>query len=187
MQRKDPKTGEKINKLRKSYEGKIKDLGIAGRNRAVDGEGDFETLMAWPEEEWRNQRVFGKEISTGLGGDFEQRLERALRLPAPQAKLSEAENDRWRALLATEEPTKPRQASFGPAMTEVTASVSATAPSGKAAVRSGRGLDRPERSGKKRRYDDASFAGYGEGFVDDALDGSDDDQALSMRRKRFKG
>ncbi|KAL9033478.1 MAG: hypothetical protein Q9214_007498, partial [Letrouitia sp. 1 TL-2023] len=33
--RTDPVTGEKINKMRKSYEGKVKALGLAGRNRAV--------------------------------------------------------------------------------------------------------------------------------------------------------
>lgn len=193
--RKDPRTGEKINKLRKSYEGKIKDLNISGRNKAVDGQGDFETLMQWPIEEYQNQRVHGKEIRRGLENDFEARLAKALKMPVPQAKLPEQENARWTALLGTDEPAKP-------AVTAVSMSSSqqglansrtekkdrpgggGTGSSTGAADRSSNANGRPERANKKRRYLDSSFSGYGEGY-DDGADGSDD-EALSARRKRMK-
>ncbi|EDN02927.1 predicted protein [Histoplasma mississippiense (nom. inval.)] len=64
--RTDPVTGEKINRLRKSYEGKIKGLGLAGRNKPVKAEpgtpGGLKYLTLWPEEEWQNQKVYGKDI-----------------------------------------------------------------------------------------------------------------------------
>ncbi|KAI5300466.1 hypothetical protein KEM56_002433, partial [Ascosphaera pollenicola] len=64
--RNDLITGEKINRLRKSYEGKIKSLGLAGRNKPVRVEpgqpNSLRDLLAFPDEEWHNQRVFGKEI-----------------------------------------------------------------------------------------------------------------------------
>lgn len=77
--RKNPITGAK-NKLRKSYKGFIGDL--AGKNVVVTkasqtevepggeaggGGGDyFATLLRFPNEEWRNLQVIGKEISKGI-------------------------------------------------------------------------------------------------------------------------
>ena len=57
VRRKDPVTGEKINKLRKSYESKIKEF--AGKNKPVVNEGEFFHLLNWPDEEWANTRNDG--------------------------------------------------------------------------------------------------------------------------------
>ena len=45
---------------------------------------------------------------------------------------------------------------------------------------------RPKRAGKKRRYDDESFEGYGEGYDDDDGDSSDNSRrgSISSRQKR---
>lgn len=85
MARFNPATGVK-NKLRKSYKGFITDL--PGKNIVVtkasqtdpNSAGDaasaaagdankmdlLGTLLMWPEEEWYNQNVHGKELSKGL-------------------------------------------------------------------------------------------------------------------------
>ena len=94
--RQDPVTGAK-KKLRKSYKGKIMDL--PGRpeipkmaTRLTEGETGadesapapknrsmgFLEMLDWPEEEWRAQKVIGKEISQGLSPDM---LRRALTMP----------------------------------------------------------------------------------------------------------
>ncbi|PWW80281.1 Rox3-domain-containing protein [Tuber magnatum] len=77
--RKNPTTGAK-NKLRKSFKGFLG--GLAGKNVVVtkasqtevepggeagSGGGDyFATLLGFPDEEWRNLQVIGKEISKGI-------------------------------------------------------------------------------------------------------------------------
>lgn len=81
MARFNPATGVK-NKLRKSYKGFINDL--PGKNIVVtkasqtdptsagNAAGDANkmdllgTLLMWPEEEWYNQNVHGKELGKGL-------------------------------------------------------------------------------------------------------------------------
>lgn len=75
----NPVTGAK-NKLRKSYKGFINDL--PGKNIVVTKASQTEhagdepgggskmdllgTLVSWPEEEWVNHNVHGKELSKGL-------------------------------------------------------------------------------------------------------------------------
>jgi alanyl-tRNA synthetase len=38
VRRVDPVTGQKVNKLRKSYEGKLKELNLDGRNKATESQ-----------------------------------------------------------------------------------------------------------------------------------------------------
>ena len=90
--RTDPVTGEKINKLRKSYEGKVKNLQIAGKNKAVKVPDEFTNLLQWPEQEWHNQKVHGKSAMDGLSGDLLGMLDRAVQM-AP-GKLPAAEADK---------------------------------------------------------------------------------------------
>ena len=45
MARRDPKTGEKINKLRKSYENKVKALELEGRNKAEANSNELQGLL----------------------------------------------------------------------------------------------------------------------------------------------
>ncbi|KAF2094818.1 Rox3-domain-containing protein [Rhizodiscina lignyota] len=177
VERKDPVTGEKTNKLRKSYENQIKTLAIAGRNKAIDGNGDFQTLLKFPDEEYFNQHVNGKSVESGLTASWEARLDKALAMPVPQIKLPEPENERWKSLIGTEEPVKLAR----PLVQGHDSSTTAPAVGSKQQNASGR----PERANKKRRYNDSSFAGYGEGYLDDHLD-SEDDTSLAARRKRVR-
>ena len=174
-------TGEKINRLRKSYEGKVKSLGLAGRNRAVKHEKEkmlgLAAMADWPEEEWQNQKVMGRDVQKGLSSTTLAKLEKAMRMqPGPIPN-----NNEWEDLLGFEKaaPVQPVMESAPKSQkrkhssntdglsngaprlktVKVSASASASASASEA--------PRPKRSGKKRRYDDHSFEGYGEGFVDD--------------------
>ncbi len=175
--RTDPVTGEKINRLRKSYEGKVKALGLAGRNRAVKHEKDkmigLAALADWPEEEWQNQKVMGRDVSKGLPGATRAKLEKAMRMqPGPVPN-----NTEWEDLLGFEKvapvPAVMESAPKGVSKKEVPTGKAngvtngARLKTGKASAADG---PRPKRSGKKRRYDEQSFEGYGEGFVDDEGD-----------------
>ncbi|KAJ5138571.1 uncharacterized protein N7515_003419 [Penicillium bovifimosum] len=164
--RMDPVTGEKINRLRKSYEGKLKGLGLAGRNKSMKQEigapGSLRHMTLWPEEEWQNQKVHGKAMKVA---DMDSALlalqSRAMQMePGPVPN-----NDFWEDVLGHEKPAKHQSPSetgkkAAPAPVGRTQSYAAS-PQPQEAERV-----RPTR-GRKRHYDDNSFAGYGEGFVDD--------------------
>lgn len=179
--RKDPKTGEKINKLRKSYEGKVKDFGLAGKNKAVSAPNEFTGLIAFPDEEWHNQRLMGKELEKGFSQEILSKLEAATTL-AP-GKLAVDEHERWRNILAIED--APRIAvQQAPASKTVLKSTQLASPAN--ALRPD--IPRPKRKGTKRRYDEDSFEGYGEGFADDTgtgvSDDGDDDHGVSSTKRR---
>ncbi|TPX24312.1 hypothetical protein DIZ76_013658 [Coccidioides immitis] len=197
--RTDPVTGEKINRLRKSYEGKIKGLGLSGRNKAVKREpgapGGLRQLTMWPEEEWQNQKVIGKDIRVAEPDSALHKLHmRAMNFePGPVPN-----NDYWEDVLGHEKPPKqgaaavqPKKAAdtVGGAVRQSTQAngtpISTPAPP----VESGR----PKRAGKKRSYNDSSFVGYGEGFPDDDLDmdggfysNSEEGARGSAKKKRKK-
>ena len=152
--------------MRKSYEGKVKTFGLAGRNRAVkqeeDKPGSLLSLIRWPDEEWQNQKVAGKDVRQGLSGATLAKLEGAMKMEPGVVP----ENGEWEYLLGVEKP-KPL-----PSITEHSKKVSQqnAKVNGKlAAVGTSSANDaiRPKRSGRKRRYDEHSFEGYGEGYVDD--------------------
>ncbi|KAL8810233.1 MAG: hypothetical protein Q9200_002732 [Gallowayella weberi] len=172
--RTDPNTGEKINKMRKSYEGKVKTFGLAGRNRAVkhDHQKSMGLLQMaqWPAEEWHNQNIHGRDVRNGLSEATMQKLGLAMQMQ-PGTVPSTAGND-WDDLLGGEKakpvPTlderakKPMRPDIG---------VKPNGQSNGIRPQAGKPLmteaNRPKRAGKKRRYDDHSFEGYGEGFLDD--------------------
>ncbi|GLI76455.1 hypothetical protein PoHVEF18_004728 [Penicillium ochrochloron] len=165
-----PVTGEKINRLRKSYEGKLKPLGLAGKNKPIkqdsSKEGSLRYLTLWPEEEWQNQKVFGKQIKTA---DMDSAL-LSLQNNAMQLQPGMApNNDFWEDVLGLEKPAKaPGSSDAG--------KKAVPAPSGRLGTQvgmsGGAGAQdfgdraRPSR-GRKRHYDDNSFVGYGEGYADD--------------------
>ncbi|KAL9607199.1 MAG: hypothetical protein Q9167_007865 [Letrouitia subvulpina] len=176
--RTDPVTGEKINKMRKSYEGKVKALGLAGRNRAVKHQpgkamGLLE-MAQWPEEEWINQKVHGRQVQAGLADGTLAKLDKAMQMqPGPVPNTNEYD---WDDLLGTEKikplPTVEERSkkilSADPSKTKVNGQVNgAHVPANAVAATE---ISRPKRAGKKRRYDEDSFEGYGEGYNDDIED-----------------
>ncbi|KAJ5221787.1 uncharacterized protein N7469_010674 [Penicillium citrinum] len=170
--RMDPVTGEKINRLRKSYEGKLKGLGLAGRNKPVKQEpgapGSLRHLTMWPEEEWQNQKVHGKQIKVS---DIDTALQsihsRAMQLEPGMVP----NNDFWEDVLGHEKPAKTQgsgdNGKKAAAPTPVNRSALPNTTSTAAMQDSNR--NRPSR-GRKRHYDDNSFVGYGEGYADDDED-----------------
>ncbi|KAJ5168213.1 uncharacterized protein N7482_003807 [Penicillium canariense] len=185
----DPVTGEKINRLRKSYEGKAKALGLAGKNKPVKQEvaapGSLRYLSLWPEEEWQNQKVFGKPIKIA---DMDSAL-LSLQTSAMQLQPgSVPNNDFWEDVLGHEKPAKT------PGSGDIAKKAGPT-PSGRSPMQADMPLaasqEPAERGrssrGRKRHYDDNSFVGYGEGYADD-----DDDTGFysngegSGKKKRKK-
>ncbi|KAL2803048.1 Rox3 mediator complex subunit-domain-containing protein [Aspergillus granulosus] len=172
--RNDPNTGEKINRLRKSYEGKLKGLGLAGRNKPVKHDpatpGGLRQMTMWPEEEWQNQKVFGKEIKVA---DIDSALHNLQVKAMAMEPGTVPNNDYWEDVLGHDKPSK--HANAGDAIKKAAAPTHSARPIGQpngtpTAVESER--SRPSR-GRKRHYDDNSFVGYGEGYADD-----DDDAAF---------
>ncbi|MCJ1399911.1 hypothetical protein MMC11_003114 [Xylographa trunciseda] len=175
--RMDPVTGEKINKLRKSYEAQVKNFGLAGRNKAVKTEasvaGSLVNLMAWPEDEWQNQVVAGKALEKGLSGVTLAKLEKAMKFePGLVPK-----NDEWENILGLEKlkaplPIVETKGKAAPQVVSKLQKINGLVNGMTVGIPAGE-VERPKRTGRKRRYDERSFEGYGEGFVDDDADGMD--------------
>jgi hypothetical protein len=188
--RTDPKTGAKINKLRKSYEGKIKESQVAGKPKARKMDHALMMPIEMPDEEYQLQRVNGKEFETAfdtqrgqLTSDFDTLLNSALSGIRP-GPLPPHVVQKYRTYLATDEMAKSRGAAASAAPNRGVQAPSATpTPMNPNA---GQRASRPERSGAKRSYTDATFQGYGEGFQDDGYTesaGDDDGQGGMKRRK----
>ncbi|OAX81367.1 hypothetical protein ACJ72_04289 [Emergomyces africanus] len=176
--RTDPVTGEKINRLRKSYEGKIKGLGLAGRNKPVKAEpgatGGLRYLTLWPEEEWKNQKVYGKDIKVAEPDSsfFRQQLKAMKMEPGTLPN-----HEFWEDALGHEKPPKVIAAADVSMAKTTTGTVPGsihhsihTNGAPPSISTSSAENTRPKRTGKKRSYNDSSFAGYGEGFPDDEAD-----------------
>ncbi|EKV07411.1 hypothetical protein PDIG_72720 [Penicillium digitatum PHI26] len=167
--RTDPVTGEKINRLRKSYEGKLKGLGLAGRNKPLKQEigapGSLRYMTLWPDEEWQNQKVHGKTIKVS---DMDSALQ-SLQSRAMQMEPGLIpNNDFWEDILGHEKQAK------NPAAGETGKKIAPAPTAGRPSTQFYAASPRPQEAerprpsrGRKRHYDDNSFAGYGEGFVDD--------------------
>lgn len=195
--RTDPITHEKINKLRKSYEGQIKNFALAGRNKPTKEEipeGQWSSLnmmMLEPDDSWYASKVMGKKIE--VNSDLESRLRKAMFLQPGRTR----DHEQWEDLLGHEK-ARPVQA-----QEPVSKKVVAGAPLQRPQV-NGSGVRtlshaagdamRPRRTGKKRSYADNSFEGYGDGFVDDEavdrdhsfLSNSEDGSHGLGRKKRKK-
>ena len=170
-------TGEKINKMRKSYEGKVKTFGLAARNKAAKCEAEKSTLLSMvqmPDEEWNLRNLEGKEIQKGLSTGTLAKLEKAMQMqPGPLP-----DNSKWEEVLGIDKP-KPVPPGVDPKVKTsiLTAStnglVNGNRPHTINTQITSSEVARPKRTAKKRRYDDSSFEGYAEGFLDDEADNVD--------------
>ena len=204
--------------MRRSYENQLKLFGLCGRNKAVKHEentpGGLLNLLHYPEDDWQNTQVMGKEISKGLSASTQAKLDAALRMepgpvprdqewqnilgidrakeviPVPQAAMAQGQEQgglkRKQGEAATGQPPA-KQARVNGGFTKVQSSpIVVTPPANEVA--------RPKRVTKKRRYDEDSYAGYGEGYVDDELDrdvpdrggGYDSDEGSRLSRDSKK-
>ena len=122
-------------------------------------------MTLWPEEEWQNQKVIGKDVHAGLPANMLAKLDKAMQMqpgPVPNSSM-------WEDQLGHEK-LKP----VGAKASKVPQKSPATIPAKANTQANGNHTDaeaiRPKRTGRKRRYDEHSFEGYGEGYVDDDLD-----------------
>ncbi|KAL5114665.1 hypothetical protein ACEQ8H_007459 [Pleosporales sp. CAS-2024a] len=191
--RTDPMTGEKINKLRKSYEGHIKQMQIAGKPKAQKMENVFMEPIHYPEQDWHLLKVQGKEIDkalnpsqTGLDSAFGSLIDSALSGMAP-GPLPTADSARYRTYIGTDDTIKPKPQD-GPPHRPTPHGASVPLPGSSAAGRGG--VTRPERQGSKRHYTDAAFQGYGEGYNDDfgadSTGGEDNAQGNMAKRRKLQ-
>ena len=155
----------------------MKTLGLAGRNKAVKTEasvaGSLVNLMAWPEDEWQNQVVAGKALGNGLSAVTLAKLEKVMKFePGLVPK-----NDEWENILGLEKlkaPVPIVETRGKPVLQGASKLQKANGHVNGMTVGIPAGeIERPKRTGRKRRYDERSFEGYGEGFVDDDADGVD--------------
>lgn len=190
--RTDPITGEKINKLRKSYEGHIKQMQIAGKPKAVKMENVFSMPMSCPQDQWDAMKVQGKEMGKALTADltaldpsFNGLLDNAFAGMAP-GSLPTADATRYRTYIGTDDVVKPKPQDGPPHRATPLASAAPT-PGNTAG---GRGAIRPERTGSKRHYTDAAFQGYGEGYGDDfaadSTGGEDNAPGNAAKRRKLQ-
>lgn len=186
-------TGEKINKLRKSYEGKLKDLGLEGRNKATESMRELEGLVdpAWDFLTQNGTTLWQEQNPTAdtegpLKDEMLANLDAALSFKP--GRLPKAEYDRWnhqldfnhpnaKATGATQVPVPAKTATSNFMKTTTGPHARSSAPASPRNV-----PGRPDRINKKRRYDDRSFEGYDE---DGYSTGDVDDRSGSKRRKHI--
>jgi hypothetical protein len=182
----DPLTGEKINKLRKSYEGHIKTLQIAGKPKAVKMDDVFSGPLALPDEHWDATNA-GKEPvrqlnaeQSALVPDFASLLDGAFAGMGP-GSLPPSDAAKYKTYIGTDDAVKAKPIADASAHRATPLSSSAPTPSSHALPR------RPERSGSKRQYNEDSYQGYSEGYGDDfAADstGGEDNARGSFKRRK---
>ncbi|ESZ94517.1 hypothetical protein SBOR_5097 [Sclerotinia borealis F-4128] len=190
----------KKNIIRKTYKGYIKSLAIAGQFDAVKGDhqepGSLFSLvnpaLVPTREIWEETQVEGKEIDKGIPDELRPALSKATIMaygPIPREHWNSSVLGDMANRLATES-------------LKVVAPKKAVAPKAKAPMSQGttgvpkqnRGaadIPRPKRTVKKRSYGDASYEGYGEGYVDDDTGYSTgenaDDRAGGRKRPKKVG
>lgn len=151
-------------KLRKTYKNHIKDHGVSGafdsKKREFDSPESLFMMMIAPAEEWDAQHTRGKEIEKGFGELDDSVLLKAFTMARGTISKTTWDSSVLGELAATPAPVEPAKVvQNGARMVQPQAGgVSRTAKSE---------LSRPKRATKKRTYQDSSFEGYGEGYVDD--------------------
>jgi hypothetical protein len=180
--------GEK-NALRKTYKGHMKDLAIAGKFDAVkhepDTPGGLLEMVQMPDEIWNSQNTQAQSIRNGFSTMAQSRFKKALTMAKGLIPKSEWDS----SVLGLDQPA-PAQAAAAKSSSGGTPRYSGPIAQRPSKVENTR---RPSRNVKKRSYTDDTFAGYGEGYVDDNMvddagystgDGDRDDRGAHKRRKK---
>jgi hypothetical protein len=188
--------GEK-NKLRKTYKGKIKELGLNGKFDVVVREEDapdgFLAMLRQPEEEWAIQNRQGKEVESGLAAAVRSSLATAMTMSKGTIPKSSWDSSVLGELDLPETKVPTAPVATKPVATGVlqkTTSATNVLPQLRNAKME---IARPKRNVKKRGYEESSFEGYGEGYVDDDMadagysTGEGDDRGMSQKRRKKVG
>lgn len=164
----------------------MKGLGLAGRNKPVKHDpamsGGLRHLTMWPDEEWQNQKVFGKEIKVAdMDSALNQLQMKAMKMePGPVPN-----NEYWEDVLGHEKPSKSGAGDTGKKSVAPSGGARATGQPNGTPASAEPERTRPSR-GHKRRYDDDSFVGYGEGYADDDDDGAFYSNSEGIGKKKRK-
>jgi len=155
--------GEK-NALRKTYKNFFKALELSGDpqvdKKEVNAPGTLSAMLAQPEEQWDSEMVLGHEMDKGLSDAVNTSMGKALTMA--RGKIPKAA---WNPAIlgevaAPSQLSEPAKGLHSGNRTPI--------PHAATATRAGKGeVPRPKRNVKKRSYGDASYEGYGEGYVDD--------------------
>lgn len=179
---------EKINKLRKSYEGQIKTAGLSGRNKPFREERDpddggiskLRKLATMPEEEFEDKQA---ERRVGDLTGLRDRLQSALKLNS--GTMRQQITNEWDEILGHEtQKSKVTQNQ----VQQSSHYLQQARTNGVRPLPSAAGGVPPKMNtrGKKRSYDDSSFTGYGgygDGFSEPE-DQSDRDRDWADRGKK---
>ena len=126
-------------------------------------------MIRWPDEEWHNQKIVGKDACNGLPDNVKTKLHKAMQFE--RGGISKSRRD-WDDLLGYEKPKIAHSAMISkakiPQLPDSTGQLNGN--DSNSSITPGSEAVRPKRMGRKRRYDDFSFEGYGEGYVDDDVD-----------------
>ena len=182
VRRVDPITGQKVNKLRKSYEGKLKELKLDGRNKATETPHELEGLVdpGWDQilpngnTLWQEQNP-GADTEGPLMNDMLANLDAALSFNP--GKLPKDEYNKWNYQLGLNVPSTkaagntnlaaskdypkkdyPKNATSNFLKANTGPLASKSAPSSPA-------TSRPDRAGKKRP---GSWVDYGDSGAEDS-------------------
>ena len=180
--------------MRKSYENHLKSLGLTGKNKSIKHEEavaagadkmvSLRELSAWPAEEWHNQKVNGKDVKKGLPDSMKATLEKAFSLNPG----SVPEGSKWEDIVGLDKPNPYLIPSADTTKPRKDPKVNGKAAAG--ATRESAGATehiRARRNANKRSYDDRSFEGYGEGFLDDEMDGNGYESGDTYTSKNIRG
>ncbi|CAD6441190.1 2a35c909-96a0-4f26-bf0d-42f083a574ca [Sclerotinia trifoliorum] len=182
----------KKNTVRKTYKGYVKSLGIAGQFDAVKGPepdqpGSLYSLInpggpTAVREAWDQIEVQGREIDKGIPDELRSSLSKAVIMARGTIP-----KDRWNHSVIGEmgnqivnDPLKAVPAKAKAPISQGTMSVPKQ-------NRGAADIARPKRTVKKRSYGDASYEGYGEGYIDDEAGystGDGDDRAGGRKRPK---
>ncbi|KUJ19664.1 Rox3-domain-containing protein, partial [Mollisia scopiformis] len=172
-------------KLRKTYKNHIKDHGVSGafdsKKREFDAPESLFMMMITPGEEWDAQHAQGKDIEKGLGLD-DNVLSKAFTMSRGSIPKAMWDSSVLGELAATPAPEPAKAVQNAARMAQ---------PQAGGVLRTAKSeISRPKRATKKRTYQDSSFEGYGEGYVDDDVQdvgystGDGDDRGASRKRPK---
>lgn len=200
----DPVTGEKFNGLKKSYRSKLK--GLEGRNQATKSQAE---LWGFVNPEWDQPRGDGQDLwmehkgklmldqsdLDGIMGVLDDALG-----GMQQGHLPHPQHENWKKTLGLDDanqaangPVKPlpnalnapKVGAQNPLLSK-TSAATAMRSSAPASPRNANGAGiaaRPDRTGKKRRYDESSY----EGYDDDGYDSERRGSAGKRQKRKVSG
>ena len=181
----DPDTGEKINKLRSSYAGQIKDAQLPGKNdhprvvRPDEEPSKLRTMATVPDEQFVSQQV---ERKIGDLNGLQGLIKTALHLEP--GNMNSKTMQAWDAILGHEpqKPARPQQPAY--AQLQQPRIPNGMRPQQPVATPT---ADKMRTRGKKRSYDDNEWVGYGDGLSEVEEDQDRGGDYIDRGVKRRKG